>query len=114
MIYPSVGVRKHDPSGGTHKRSIPLLLDPGDSITAASITAVDGNDVQINGDTLQINSITFALTKASTTGDTWTINFSPLLGTPNTTYLLRLRYTLASQPSTPQEDLTYTMRCEQT
>lgn len=105
----------HDVSGGTHVRTLPLLLDTGDAITSATMSAIDALGQPISGDSLRIVAdaagastvLPRGLISADTAGDLWGVNFYLLDGTANTTYTLQLRYFLASQPGVPQYDELY-------
>jgi|SRR6185369_11605843 len=111
-------LREHDVSGGTTKRSLPLLLSTGDAITGATITVfvVDPETGEpVADDTLAVwgdahgttATLTWGLVTGNTNGDTWAINFYLLGGTAGTMYYLQLTYFLASQPGVPIYDEMY-------
>ncbi len=114
-LYPDM-LATHDVSGGTHLRTLPLLLDVGDSITSAAVVAVDpvtsepivGDTLEIWGDAACTNPVlTWGLISETAQGDLWGVNLYLRRGAANVRYTLQLRYRLASQPLVDQYDELY-------
>jgi hypothetical protein len=100
----------HDVSGGTHERTLVVVLDSEDTITSATVKVVDPDThAPIVGDTLRIvgdaagstTLLTWGFVKSDADGDWWGVNFWMLEGSPQL-YGLELEYYTASQPDAPQ------------
>ena len=103
-------LKQHDVSGGTHLRTLTVTLDPGDSITGATIVAINkdtraplvGDTLRIVGDAAGVSStLTWGLISSAADGDLWGVSFYMLSGSPQV-YWLELDYFTASQPGVLQ------------
>lgn len=115
-LFPDV-LAAHDVSGGTHLRTLPLILDPGDAIIAAAVTVVAPSPdpfvapeqaIEIWGDkACSTHVLTYGSISSGTQGDTWGVNLYLRYGAANIKYTLQLRYRLSSQPEVDQYDELY-------
>lgn len=108
MTFP-LFVGKHCPGAQLDGEwSFRLRLDPGVSLTAASVTVVDAANAPIGGTDLIVGNVAFALLDE----DVWAVSFTLQGGTAGF-YNLRCRYTTNTSPATGS-DRTMRVRCEQT
>jgi hypothetical protein len=94
----------------THLRTLVVILDPEDTITSATVKAVDPDTrASLVGDTLRIvgdaagttTLLTWGFIKSDADGDWWGVNAYLLSGSAQL-YGLKLEYYTASQPDAPQ------------
>jgi len=114
VAYPLL--KEHDPDG-TRLRTLPVLLDTGDSLlNTTTVVLVDSTDAEIVGGEFSVELVSIGLIAALATGDLWGCNIRLHLGAElvGTTALIRLRPYLASQPSEPAYDQTYRVQIRQT
>lgn len=107
IVYPLL--KEHDPNG-TRLRTLPVLLDAGDSLLGTTtVVPVDAADAEIVGGEFSVEIVSYGLISALATGDVWGVNVKLHDGVDlvGTTALIRMRPYLASQPSEPAYDQTY-------
>lgn len=114
--FPRVGVKPHDPSGGTRKRTLKFKIPHDDTVASGTLTPVDDLDATLVEATtpLQVGALEFFLIVADAKGDVWGCNFYPRYGNRKTLYKLRLRMFFASQPTIAQPDMTFELYCDET
>jgi hypothetical protein len=99
---------------GTHVRTLEVVLEPGDAIIAATVTAVDPKSLSPLTDTLQIvgdaagttTTLPYALIASDDDGDHWGVNLYLKLGSAQM-YWLKLAWRTASQPGADQYPIYY-------
>lgn len=116
VTYPML--KAHDPDG-TRVRTIPLVLEPGDSlIPATTLVPVTAAGEEIIGSAFTIEILAMGLIKADADGDIWGVNYRLLGGADRVNEeplpLIRLRPWLASQPDRPAYDQTFRVPIKQT
>lgn len=109
----------HDVSGGTHIRTLTVLLAAGDSLTSSAVTFVDPTTRElvtagvpdVFGDAACTTStLTYGLISSSTSGDLLGVNLYLQNGTADQVLTLQWRFRTASQPSVDQYDEYYRVR----
>lgn len=108
-------LKEHDPDG-TRLRTLPFLLDPGDSLLpATTLVPVDDAGVEIVGGSFAVEVVSIGIISSSASGDLWGVNFKLTGGSDRIGQipLIRLRSWLASQPSAPAYDQTYRVAIRQ-
>lgn len=102
-------LKAHDPDG-TRLRTIPVLLDTGDSLlNTTTLVPVDGSDAEIMGGDFTVEVVSIGLINSTTSGDLYGLNYRLHDGLDRLgeTALIRMRPYLGSQPGTPSYDQTY-------
>lgn len=101
----------HDPSGQlSGPWTFRILLNQGESVTAGSVTIVDGSDNPIVGSDLTVSNVSFGV--IDTDSNVWGVSFYLQAGSPQY-YNLRCRYTTTHSPSVGG-DITMRLHCKQT
>ena len=104
-------LREHDPDG-TRLRTLPVLLDAGDSLLpATSLVPVDLVDEEIVGGDFTVEVVGIGLISPAPTGDLWGVNYKLHGGTSRLADTeaarIRLRPYPASLSGEPAYDQTY-------
>lgn len=122
-IYPLIGVKAHDPSGGTRKRTAKILLGTGEQLVTPTafvpVDAVTREPLVPGGGELALNDVTYGLIASTPKGDIWGVNFYPRFGRipaglDEAFYLLQLTPYVSTQAGIPLDDVTFRLRVRQT
>ncbi len=108
MSETPIRLKAHDPDG-TRLRTIKVVVDHGDGLlNATTIVPVNAQGGDLTGDTFTATIESIGLISQSPTGDIWGVNYRLRSGSMGS-HWIRLRPFLASQPTEPAYDQTFSV-----